>query len=27
VPAEIVLKNPLGLMKLDYVLAVADRPR
>ena len=27
VPAEIVLKNPLGLMKLDYVLAVADKPR
>jgi erythromycin 3''-O-methyltransferase len=27
VPAEIVLKNPLGLMKMDYVLAVADKPR
>jgi erythromycin 3''-O-methyltransferase len=26
VPAEIVLKNPLGLLKLDYVLAVADKP-
>jgi ubiquinone/menaquinone biosynthesis C-methylase UbiE len=26
IPAEIVLKNPLGLMKLDYVLAVADKP-
>ena len=25
-PAEIVLKNPLGLMQLDYVLAVADKP-
>ena len=25
-PAEIVLKNPLGLMKLDYALAVADKP-
>ena len=24
-PAEIVLKNPLGLMKLDYALAVADK--
>lgn len=27
VPAEIVLKNPLGLMKMDYVLAIADKPR
>ena len=26
VPAEIVLKNPLGLLKLDYVLGVADKP-
>jgi SAM-dependent methyltransferase len=26
IPAEIVLKNPLGLVKLDYVLAVADKP-
>jgi ubiquinone/menaquinone biosynthesis C-methylase UbiE len=26
VPAEIVLKNPLGLLKLDYVLAVANKP-
>lgn len=26
-PAEIVLKNPLGLMKLDYVLAVGDKPQ
>jgi len=25
-PAEIVLKNPMGLMQLDYVLAVADKP-
>ena len=25
-PAEIVLKNPLGLMQLDYVLAIADKP-
>jgi erythromycin 3''-O-methyltransferase len=25
-PAEIVLKNPLGLMKLDYALAIADKP-
>jgi erythromycin 3''-O-methyltransferase len=25
-PAEIVLKNPLNLMKLDYVLAIADKP-
>jgi ubiquinone/menaquinone biosynthesis C-methylase UbiE len=25
-PAEIVLKNPLGMMKLDYVLAIADKP-
>jgi erythromycin 3''-O-methyltransferase len=25
-PAEIVLKNPLGLMKLDYVRAIADKP-
>ena len=25
-PAEIVLKNPLGLLKLDYVLGVADKP-
>jgi erythromycin 3''-O-methyltransferase len=27
VPAEIVLKNPMGLMKIDYALAVADKPR
>lgn len=26
VPAEIVTKNPLGLLKLDYVLGVADKP-
>jgi ubiquinone/menaquinone biosynthesis C-methylase UbiE len=26
IPAEIVLKNPMGLLKLDYVLAVADKP-
>lgn len=25
-PAEIVLKNPMGLMQLDYVLAIADKP-
>ena len=25
-PAEAVLDNPYGLMKLDYVLAVADKP-
>jgi ubiquinone/menaquinone biosynthesis C-methylase UbiE len=26
IPAEIVLNNPMGLLKLDYVLAVADKP-
>lgn len=26
IPAQIVLENPLGLLKLDYVLAVADKP-
>jgi len=25
-PAEIVLKNPLGLLKMDYVLSVSDKP-
>jgi hypothetical protein len=26
IPAEIVLKNPMGLLRLDYVLAVAEKP-
>ncbi|MDD9941762.1 MAG: methyltransferase domain-containing protein [Myxococcales bacterium] len=26
-PAEIILDNPYGLMQLDYVLAVADKPK
>jgi hypothetical protein len=26
IPAQIVLENPLGLLKLDYVLGVADKP-
>lgn len=26
VPAEIVVNNPMGLLKLDYVLGVADKP-
>ena len=26
IPARIILDNPMGLVKLDYVLGVADKP-